>query len=189
MRLLELIGIDKIAINDLTEDIIQLIMMNNIGEFIENQIIFAREDRLNIALIALKNGIGIKEVAKVLSWKDFEYFASLILKEHNYQVYNSIRINRLEIDILAIDNIALAIDCKHWKYNNNSMLADAIKKQIRRINLLLDSKRFDIKHVVPIILTLHESLTFIDDVPIVPIDKFDNFLIEFKGYIDQLLII
>ncbi|RMF29728.1 MAG: hypothetical protein D6752_05430, partial [Candidatus Nitrosothermus koennekii] len=95
----ELFGI----FGDVTYDILQLLKDNNIGIIDEYNIQFNREDRLKLAIIALKNGVDIKEVAKVLSWKDFEYFASIILKEHNYQVYNSVRINRLEIDILAID--------------------------------------------------------------------------------------
>ncbi len=187
--ILKLIDMKSIAIDELTRKMMQSLILNNIGEFIDDQIIFHREDRLKLAILALKEGIDIKDIAKVLSWRDFEYFASMILKEHNYQVYNSVRINRLEIDILAIDEIALAIDCKHWKYNNNSMFANAIEKQIMRSKLLLESNRFDIEHIMPLILTLHESITFIDDVPIVPIDKFDNFLIEFKGYMDHLLII
>jgi hypothetical protein len=189
LKIIDSLTNNKIMNDKVSEDILHV--FNNIGMEIsdERNIQFNREDRLKLAIIALKNGVDIKEVAKVLSWKDFEYFASIILKEHNYQVYNSVRINRLEIDILAIDDLALVIDCKHWKYNNNSMLKKAIEKQIRRIELLLNSNRFDISYAVPIILTLHESISFINKVPIVPITKFDSFIREFKGYIDNICII
>ncbi|GIU72173.1 MAG: hypothetical protein KatS3mg003_1652 [Candidatus Nitrosocaldaceae archaeon] len=189
LKIIDSLTNNKIMNDKVSEDILNV--FNNIGIEIsdERNIQFNREDRLKLAIIALKNGVDIKEVAKVLSWKDFEYFASIILNEHNYQVYNSVRIKRLEIDILAIDDLALVIDCKHWKYNNNSMLKKAVEKQIRRIELLLNSNRFDISYAVPIILTLHESISFIDKVPIVPITKFDSFIGEFKGYLDHICII
>lgn len=193
MQLLKLIELGEITRDELIdrfgEEALQLLSINNIGELTDNKIIFTRDDRLKLAVLALRMGIDIKEVAKVLSWRDFEYFASIILKEHGYQVYNSVRVNRFEIDLLAIDDVILAIDCKHWKYNCNSMLANAIERQIKRIRLLLASRKFEIKYVIPLILTLHQSLRFIDNVPIVPIDKFDSFLLEFKGYIDSILVI
>ena len=147
------------------------------------------DERLKVARLALRFA-SMDEVAKVLSWKDFERFASIVLREHGYEVYNSYRINRFEIDIIAIDQrLALLIDCKHWRYNSNSMLKDAIKKQIDRSKILLRSNRFEIDNAIPMIVTLYESTRFIDGIPIVAIDKLARFLDEFKGYLDSLFII
>ncbi len=198
-RLLKLISIMREHIHtidiynifgyDEGEEIIKLLLDNEICSIDGELIRFEEHAKLKMASIALRSGIDIKEIAKVLTWKDFEKFASMILEEHRYTVYNSFRINRLEIDILAIDDLALVIDCKHWKYNSNSRLKDAINKQILRIDLLLKSNKFDIEYAIPLILTLYESIPFIDNVPIVPIDKFSSFINEFKGYLDSLLVI
>ncbi|MEM2856067.1 MAG: restriction endonuclease [Candidatus Nitrosocaldaceae archaeon] len=181
LKLLERINIDSIE-----DDIRDILVDNGIikGGVLQD------DARLQIALLALKNGNSIDEVAKALSWKDFERFASIILQEYGYQVYNSIRIKRREIDILAIDNdLALVIDCKHWKYNNKSRLRYAINKQIERVRLLFTSDRFEFKYAIPVILTLYEDVKFIDNVPIVSIEKFSSFINEYKGYTDMLLVI
>ncbi len=196
--IIELISIieHKVKIIDIIDrlgiigyDLLELLSENNIG-YIENGIIrFNKEDRVRLAILALRYGIDIKEIAKVLSWRDFEYFASMILKTYGYNVYNNIRVKRLEIDILAIDEITLLIDCKHWRYNNLSNLRKAIEKQLKRSKILLNDDRFDIKYIIPVIITLNESILFIEQVPIVPIEKLSNFLEEFKGYTDLLLMI
>lgn len=147
-------------------------------------------DKIITAIKTIREGRDIKEVSRSLSWNEFEIFASVILAKYGYNVYKAFRINRLEIDLLAIDNeVALAIDCKHWKYNSISSIKRAVDRQIKRAELLYNSKRFNIKYVVPVILTLYESIPFLEDVPIVPIDKFVGFIREFKGHLDSLRII
>ncbi len=195
LKLLSIID-NEVKIKDITDnlglqgdELLKLLSEYNIG-YIDNEIVrFNKEDRLKLSILALKHGVDIKDIAKVLSWLDFEYLASMILKAHNYIVYNNIRINRLEIDILALDDISIIIDCKHWRYNNLSNLKKAVYKQIMRARLLLNNERFNIKYLMPLIVTLNESILFIDQVPIVPIDKLSNFLDEFKGYMDSLLVI
>ena len=194
--ILKLLSINEVKIKDIIDnlgsqgdELLKLLSEYNIG-YIDNEIVrLNKEDRLKLSILALKYGVDIKDIAKVLSWLDFEYFASMILKASNYIVYNNIRINRLEIDILALDDISIIIDCKHWRYNNLSNLKKAVNKQIMRARLLLNDKRFNIKYLMPLIVTLNESVLFIEHVPIVPIDKLSNFLDEFKGHMDSLLVI
>jgi hypothetical protein len=97
---------------------------------------------------------------------------------------------RAQLDVIGIKNhFAIAIDCKHWKYNNKTSLSIYAEKQIRR-TLLWFQREKTITKVLPMILTLYSSnFGFINGVPIVPILTLKSFLNEFDKYEDSITLI
>ena len=100
---------------------------------------------------------------------------------------------RIEIDIIGIKlERAVIIDCKHWSYGTKSKLKIAVKKQIKRVQIL-SKKDFcsnnNISTLIPIIVTLHnERIIQIDNVPIVPIEQLNNFIINLDDFTEALKI-
>ena len=90
----------------------------------------------------------------------------------------------MEIDVIGKKmDIALLIDCKHWKNMSKSAL-DEIVKQIERVKHFVSIENIS---ALPVIVTLHqETIQFIGNVPIVPIMKLSSFLDEFVGNLDSL---
>jgi hypothetical protein len=81
-------------------------------------------------------------------------------------------------------DIALLIDCKHWKTMSKSVLNDIVKKQVERVKRYVADENMS---ALPVIVTLHqEEIQFVENVPIVPIMKLSSFLDEFVGNLDSL---
>jgi predicted methyltransferase len=182
---------------EVLKEILIFLEGENIAKFDRNAVEFEKGAKLLASVLALKLGSSIDEVSRVLSWKDFEEFISTIMIYNDYIVHQNLRLKhpRAEIDVLAVkDGKSLAIDCKHW---HRSMGASSISKiveaQIKRVEKLLradESKKFNLLYVIPIIVTLYsEQVFFVNKVPIVPIDKFSNFLNELDGMLDMILIV
>ncbi len=161
----------------------------NLGYTENNKTTFNSIDKLKIGTEAIKNGIEIKEVAKIYSWQDFEKFSAYILEKNNYSTINNFRtLNpRTEIDVIGMKlEKSIIIDCKHWAYTTESKLNNPVKKQIKRVQVL-SKKDFwsnnNISEIIPIIVTLHnEKIINIDNVPIVPIEQLNNFIINLDEF-------
>lgn len=153
----------------------------------ENLIENTSSNKITLGLAAVQCGADVLEVCKLLNWRDFEIFSSKILKFHDYGVYVNYRIKNptRQIDILGVrSKTAMIVDCKHWKYTSFSALQGIVKKQKERSILLCDKKLpSGIKRMYPIIVTfLPCEFQYIDDVPIVPIQNFNSFLLDFDDY-------
>lgn len=92
----------------------------------------------------------------------------------------------MEIDVIGIKmGVAMLIDCKHWKRTSTSSMQTAVKKQIERTKKYVAQTQGAI--AIPVIVTLYEEkMSFINKVPIVPIQKFSSFVDEFYGNLDQV---
>ena len=91
----------------------------------------------------------------------------------------------MEIDVIGKKmNIALLIDCKHWKNMTKSALNEIVKKQIERVKRYVADEGIT---ALPVIVTLHQEGTqLVENVPIVPIMKLPSFLDEFVGNLGSL---
>jgi hypothetical protein len=92
----------------------------------------------------------------------------------------------MEIDVIGINHgVAVLIDCKHWKRMSSSTLREIVKKQVARVEHYVGKTQGVI--AVPAIVTLYqEEISFIYNVPIIPILQFSSFLDEFYGNLDDL---
>lgn len=152
----------------------------------KNKIDRTISNKIAIAIVALKNGANILDVCNTLHWHDFELFTSEIMRLHGYVVFNNYRLKKptREIDVIGIKSKnALLFDCKHWKKTATHCLDDVIKKQKQRSFLFKQKTDYKVENIFPIIITFlpYKSL-FIDDVPIVSVNKLNSFLLDFDNY-------
>jgi len=176
--------LDEISAKELLYTLVQ----NGIGTWNDDLVDFdIPHDRLQTALFAITLGATIEDVSEYLTWRDFEAITGIVLEENDFDVTKNLVLTkpRMEIDVIGKKmNLALLIDCKHWKNMSNSALDEIVKKQIERVKRYVADE--DIT-ALPVIVTLHqEGIQLVDNVPIVPIMKLTSFLDEFVGNLDSL---
>tara|TARA_B100000745_G_scaffold88278_1_gene55391 strand:+ start:156 stop:785 length:630 start_codon:yes stop_codon:yes gene_type:complete len=177
--------LDEISAKELLYTLVQ----NGIGTWNDDLVDFdIPNDRLQTALFAINLGATIEDVSEYLTWRDFESLTGLILEEKDFDVTKNLIMTkpRMEIDVIGKKmDIALLIDCKHWKNVSKSALDEIVKKQIERVKRYVADESMS---ALPVIVTLHqEEIQFVDNVPIVPIMKLPSFLDEFVGNLDSLM--
>lgn len=151
-------------------------------------------NKISLGIAALSCGADVFEICRILSWKDFEILSSEILKFHDYAVYFNYRIRKptRQIDIVAVKSkLALVIDCKHWKNTSFSSLQEVVIKQKDRSVRLGERKEIlGVRNLYPIIVTfLKSEFQNIQGVPIVPIQNFNSFLLDFDTYNQEFFVI
>ena len=170
------------------KEILYVLVANNIGSFEGENVNFNPEDKLKAALFAISQGAPIDDVSIYLNWKDFEGLVAEILESKNFDIIKNLVLTkpRMEIDVIGINHgVAVLIDCKHWKRMSSSSLRDIVRKQVARVKHYVEKTQGAI--AVPAIVTLYqEEISFIDNVPIIPILQFSSFLDEFYGNLDDL---
>ena len=176
--------LDEISAKELLYTLVQ----NGIGTWNDDLVDFdIPNDRLQTALFAIKLGADVESVSEYLTWQDFESITGLILEKKYFDVTKNLILTkpRMEIDVVGTKmDIALLIDCKHWKTMSKSALNEIVKKQVERVKRYVADENMS---ALPVIVTLHqEEIQFIENVPIVPIMKLSSFLDEFVGNLDSL---
>jgi len=173
---------------DTAKSILDSFLQNGIGVYENHQIFFNETDKLKICLLAIKMGAPIDEVSRSLDWKNFESLAAEILDASEFETTRNMTFTkpRMQIDVVGIkSDIAILIDCKHWKRSSKSSLDKAVKMQIERTKRFLKTEK--IKAAIPAIVTLYqEDIRFIDKVPIIPIFQLSSFCEEFYGNLEDL---
>jgi len=170
------------------KELLYTLVQNGIGEFNDDVVDFdIPNDRLQTALFAINLGADVEDVSEYLNWKDFESLTGIILETKDFEVTKNLILTkpRMEIDVIGRKmDIALLIDCKHWKTMSKSALYEIVQKQIERVKRFVSVENMS---ALPVIVTLHqETIQFIGNVPIVPIMKLSSFLDEFVGNLDSL---
>ena len=170
------------------KELLYTLIQNGIGVLNDDLVDFdIPHDRLQTALFAISLGADLEDVSEYLNWKDFESLTGIILEEKDFEVTKNLILTkpRMEIDIIGKKmDIALLIDCKHWKNMSKSALDEIVRKQIERVKHFVSIENIS---ALPVIVTLHqETIQFVGNVPIVPIMKLSSFLDEFVGNLDSL---
>ena len=170
------------------KELLYTLVQNGIGTLNDDVVDFdIPNDRLQTALFAINLGADLEDVSEYLNWKDFESLTGFILEEKDFEVTKNLILTkpRMEIDVIGKKmDIALLIDCKHWKNMSKSALDEIVKKQIERVKHFVSTENMS---ALPVIVTLHqETIQFVGNVPIVPIMKLSSFLDEFVGNLDSL---
>jgi len=177
--------LDEISAKELLYTLVQ----NGIGTWNDDLVDFdIPNDRLQTALFAIKLGADVESVSEYLTWQDFESITGLILEKKDFDVTKNLILTkpRMELDVVGTKmDIALLIDCKHWKTMSKSALDEIVEKQVERVKRYVSDENIS---ALPVIVTLHqEEIQFIENVPIVPIMKLSSFLDEFVGNLDSLM--
>ena len=170
------------------KELLYTLVQNGIGVLNDDAVDFdIPHDRLQTALFAINLGADFEDVSEYLNWRDFESLTGIILEEKDFAVTKNLILTkpRMEIDVIGKKmDIALLIDCKHWKNMSKSALDEIVKKQIERVKHFVSIENMS---ALPVIVTLHqETIQFVGNVPIVPIMKLSSFLDEFVGNLGSL---
>lgn len=170
------------------KQILNILVANSIGSFEGEIVYFNQGDKLRAALFAIEQGAPIEDVSTFLNWRDFEGIVAEILQSKDFSIIKNLILKkpRMEIDVIGVNHgISLLIDCKHWKRLSQSALRNIVKKQVERVKHYVSKTKGAI--AVPAIVTLYqEEVSFIDNVPIIPILQFSSFIDEFYGNLDEL---
>jgi hypothetical protein len=169
-----------------------------------NELHLKKISQENFFIQAIKSNNNFQQIVDCLSWKWFEYFVELLLKQYSWLTTSNFRFksvyskrSNLEIDVIAynkVHRVVLLIDCKRYKNPMPSNIVNAAEKQLERLNLfqerlpdLMGVKEFDwlqsekIIKVYPLLITWRDhqrSSIEIDEhtVLVVEIKKFKYFL-------------
>jgi len=128
------------------------------------------EQRVKVALEAIRFGVDGERISRYLDWREFEGLAAEAFTEIGYEVYGDLRFKygdrRHQIDLLAYNGILmLLVDCKHWrKPPSPSEEERMIVEQERRLMDLRDALSLlwrssgELKEItlIPVILTIYE---------------------------------
>ncbi len=159
--------------------------------------------RLKLAIKAASLGADIEQVSHLLCWQEFEEIAGFALKAFGYTVSNNVRFKhearRYEIDVVGCKKpMVVCVDCKHWHHSiAPSAMRRIVDAQIERSSALADSlpniklnlectKWSDAKFIPAILSLFPSTFKFYEEVPIVPILQFQDFLNQMPLYMDKL---
>jgi hypothetical protein len=179
----------------------------NIHQNKDGSFVISREKRIELAMSLVRRGQDIAEVINLLTWKDFEGFIANILTEHGFRCIESFRrrgnalIKGMEIDVIGVrgQNI-LSVDAKMWGLRRGKLSAIrlAAEKQKERTQRLFSQQEALMKRLpivatkeyvaYPIIVTwLIEEVELHEGVPVVPVFKFNQFVLDFDQYQDIIV--
>jgi hypothetical protein len=165
-------------------------------EFDNGKILVNSLNRLAIAVEAINLGVDFEKVCRLLDWREFEEFSSIILEYNGYSTFKRFifkegKTKKWEIDVLGIKDLAiLCLDCKKWRYGwYKSKLSSAAEKHFKRVKafsrelpnltLKLRIKRNESFMILPLLITLADaSYRSLNGVLIVSILRFKSFLYE-----------
>jgi len=159
--------------------------------------------RVKLAIHAIKLGTDIERVCKVLEWIEFENFAATAFEANNFAVKRRFRFKtagrKWEIDVLAYSEpYIVCVDCKRWRRGwGKSAIKKIAEAQALRTKVLAEAlpslqKRIRLNGwtqaiLFPVILSLFPGpAKFFKNVPVVPILQLQNFLDELPGHITAL---
>ena len=128
------------------------------------------EQRVKVALEAIRLGVDGERISRYLDWREFEGLAAEAFTEIGYEVYGDLRFKYEsrwhQIDLLAYNGILmLLVDCKHWKKPPSPSEEERmIVEQERRLIDLRDALNTvwrgsgELKEItlIPVILTIYE---------------------------------
>ena len=156
----------KIAEHSLTSES----MVNRILEEFDLGSRIGFEQRVRIALEAIRIGVDGERISRYLDWREFESLAAEAFKEIGYEVYGGLRFKYgdrwHQVDLLAYNGIfMLLVDCKHWrKPPSPSEEERMVVEQEERLMDLKDALSLlwrgsgELKEItlIPAILTIYE---------------------------------
>ena len=193
-------------IEDPDDKSIEMLAQMGINANSEGDWILNRTHRINLALKVISMGATPESVVKELNWKDFEGFVAEILSENSFHCIESFRrrgtsrIRGMEIDVIGVRGMTiLSVDAKMWAKRSGkvSALKAAAENQrirTRRLGDQLDKlaeKLGGLKDgsysLLPILVTwLVEEVEIHDGVPVIPIFKFNSFILNLHQFEDMI---
>jgi len=169
----------------------------------EDTIESSPSQRVKMAVQAFRQAADLERVCQLLSWKEFESIVTEAFEANGYKALKNFHFKqaskRWELDIIGLKNpLILCVDCKHWKRGlRKAATKKAVEAQIERTqafakvlpNYSQKAKLGDWKTatLIPIVMSLTQGpYKFYNDVPIVPVLQFQDFINEFPTQVHLL---
>jgi hypothetical protein len=170
----------------------------------DNKIIASLDQRLEIAVRAIKLGADFEEVSKSLVWLEFEELVARVFRENGYNTKSRYRFKaegrRWEIDVLASSYpYIICAECKHYTSGmGNGTARNIIETHIEKTEILSKhieevAKKIGVQNwknaiLVPMTLTLSPTkMNIYRRVPSVSVFTLPSFLSEFQGYLERMI--
>jgi Holliday junction resolvase-like predicted endonuclease len=186
------------------EDILKKLAENALVRWRGKVVEASPNQRVEIAIEALRMGADFESVCSLLEWREFESVTTASFETYNYQVTKNFRFKersgkRWEIDLLACKHpLVISVDCKHWRHNwTRAPVMRVTEEHVERtraftdvlpnffIDLGLD--KWVSATVVPVVLSLLPApFKFHHGTPVVPVLQLQSFLSELPGHTDSL---
>jgi len=199
----ELVSRDANVPAQVADEVLKKFCDAGLVEWKNKSIEVSSNQRVKIAIHAIKSGADFERVCRVLEWIEFENIAAMAFEANNFTVKRRFRFKwtqrRWEIDVLGCREPLIAcVDCKHWSHGwRESAIRKAVEAQALRTKVLaeaLPSLQKEIGLVqwrqatlIPVVLSLVPGpLKFYNKVPIVPILQLQNFLNELPAHVTSL---
>lgn len=161
------------------------------------------EQRLEIAVRAVRAGADMERVSKALGWLEFEEMSAYTFEANGYRVKRRFRFNgegrRWEIDVLATRKpLVVCAECKHWSNGLGNMTARRIvETHLEKVRVLSENaailvekgllRGWDRAVFVPMAISLQPARNKIyRRIPVVSVFELPSFLNEFQGQMDWI---
>ncbi|MBX5327454.1 MAG: NERD domain-containing protein [Candidatus Bathyarchaeia archaeon] len=166
------------------------------GKFLE----IAPNQKLSLAVEAIRRGSDIERVCKYLEWEEFENFAAEAFETNHYRVKRNFHFKthgkRWEIDLLAFKQPIIAcVDCKHWQHCwSKTAIMKTAETQAERTRALacklenfvdaLGLNNWNQATLIPVVLSLVPgTFKFHNNTPVVPVIQVQNFINELPAHL------
>jgi Holliday junction resolvase-like predicted endonuclease len=199
----ELINKDARVSTEVIEDVLKKLseagLINQQRDLVE----VSPNQRVNLAVHALKIGADYEQICKLLSWIEFESIAAQAFEANQFWVLKNFRFKhaskRWEIDILGCrEPLIVCVDCKHWQHGwSRAVIIKAVEAQTERTRAFADAlpdyyqkarlAEWKSATLIPLILSLVPGpFKFHNNVPVVPVLQLRDFINEMPLEIHSL---
>jgi hypothetical protein len=173
-------------------------------EIKDDTLVSSVEQRIELAVYAIKLGADFEKVSKSLGWLEFEELVARVFRENGYNTKSRYRFKaegrRWEIDVLATSYpYIVCAECKHYTSGmGNSTARNIIETHIEKTEVLSKhigelAKKMGVHKwkdaiMVPITLTLSPTkMNIYRRMPSVSVFMLPSFLSEFPGYLERMI--
>ena len=192
----------------ITEEALNVILdelkTSDLIQYNEEVLSVSVEQRIELAVLAIRLGADFEKVSKSLGWLEFEELVARVFRENGYNTKSRFRFKaegrRWEIDVLATSYpYIVCAECKHYTSGmGNSTARNIIEIHIDKTEVLSKhisevAKKIGVHGwknavLVPITLTLSPTkMNIYRRMPSVSVFMLPSFLSEFSGYLERMI--
>ena len=192
----------------ITEEALNVILdelkTSDLIQYNEEVLSVSVEQRIELAVLAIRLGADFEKVSKSLGWLEFEELVARVFRENGYNTKSRFRFKaegrRWEIDVLATSYpYIVCAECKHYTSGmGNSTARNIIEIHIEKTEVLSKhisevAKKIGVHGwknavLVPITLTLSPTkMNIYRRMPSVSVFMLPSFLSEFSGYLERMI--
>ena len=190
--------------NEIFNEIIYDMVSENALTLDKGSVTINREQRLGLAVKAIKIDADVRSISDDLGWLEFEELCAYVFEENGFNTQRRFRFNaegrRWEIDVLATQYpYIICAECKHWtKGIGNAAARNIIGTHVDKCEVFsshigelvkrIKIQRWENAIIIPMALTLSRTeMKIYRKVPSVSILMLPSFLDGFYGQLERIV--